>query len=213
MIPLKYKGWVLSKQLPIDTDLEPSEVTGKNCTARFIEVSDKKIIIDVSSFRGTPLVYFFLCILAAKMFYDEASGETLFIIIGLFISTVSVLLSFFALAWFVLFRKKQVIFDREKGTVSIPGPFWYKNVEIPFNDVVAITRKENRYYGIAKVLNLYRPDGYKVGVGINGYDIDSLKRDWAFYVWYMDKSRPLPPSPIFNKYRGNSYTSVVANTA
>ena len=93
------------------------------------------------------------------------------------------------------------MFDRDKGVVSIPGPFWYKSVELPFQEVIAIVRLENRLYGLAKVLNLYRHDGFRAAVGINTHDLEELKRDWAFYCWYMDKSRPLPPSPVFEQYR------------
>lgn len=210
MLPLRYKTWVLKKQLPIDTDLEPSKVTGKDCSAVFKEISDKKIILDTSSSRLHSLIFVFLLILGGVGVYEATSN---LILLDYIIISLSWFFAGFAFLWFIFFQKKQVIFDREKGIVSIPGPFWLRNVDIPFKDVVAITRKENRYYGVTKVLNIYRPDGYKIEVGINGYNLETLKNDWAFYCWYMDKSRPLPPSPVFDKYRSDSYTSVAAKTA
>ena len=210
MIPLKYKSWVLNKRLSFDANLKPSEVTGKNCSARFEEISDTKILLDTSSSRFTPLVFVVLLIFAG-IGVLEATSRLIFI--DYVVISLSWSFAIIAILWFLFFKQKQVIFDREKGTVSIPGPFWYRNVEIPFKNVVAITRKENRYYGIAKVLNIYRPDGFKAEVGINGYNLDTLKNDWAFYCWYMDKSRPLPPSPVFDKYRNKSNSSPAVSPA
>ena len=175
-------------------DVMPSEITGDEKSITFIRIDKRKIIIDTSKPRFFPLIYLLVCGLGAKGFYDEANGE----IIGISISIIFLLCAFFALCWFIFHRKKHVIFDREEGTVSIPGPFWYKNVKVPFKDVVAIIRTETYYYAHLKVLNLYRPDGYKADVGINSYSLEALRNDWAFYVWYMDKNRPLPPAPVFN---------------
>ena len=200
MIQLNKMTWVIKKKLPLNIDLPPTKVTGKDCSARFEEIGDKKIVLDTSSSRVTPVIFTVLLILGGVGVF-EATSRLIFI--DYIVILASWTFALIALAWFLFFKKKQVIFNREKGTVSIPGLFWYKSVEIPFKNVVAITRKENRYYGIAKVLNIYRPDGYKAEVGINGYDLDTLKNDWAFYCWYMDKSRPLPPSPVFEQYRNS----------
>jgi hypothetical protein len=200
MISLKNKSWVLKKRLPQVVDVMPSEITGDEKSIIFHKIDKHKIIIDTSRPRFFPLIYLLVCGLGAKGFYNEANGE----IIGLCISTIFAILSLIALCWFIFHRKKYVIFDRDKGTVSIPGPFWYKNVEVQFEDVVAVIRTETYYYAHLKVLNLYRPDGYKADVGINSYSLDALRNDWAFYVWYMDKSRPLPPAPVFDAYRGSS---------
>ena len=31
------------------------------------------------------------------------------------------------------------------------------------------------------------------------------KNDWSFYVWYMDKNRPLPPGSAFNEFREKDF--------
>jgi len=180
-------------------------LTGKEESVRYVQFDENKIVLNVSGWRVTALVWLVLFLLGADMYYDKVPGQEYDFewidIVALSIAVLSLFLAIVSLAWFVFYRKKFVVFDRDKGTVSIPGPFWFKNMEIPFKDVVAIIRRENRYYGTAKVLNLYRPDGYKTDVGINTHDLDELKRDWAFYVWYMDGNRTLPPVPVFNTSR------------
>lgn len=198
MIPLKYKLWILKKALPHDTNISPSEVSGDEKSVRYVQIDDKKIILNVSRFRFTPVIYFTLFIIAGKWFFDEVSGETIFIIVGMVISSIFFMLALISLAWFTFNKEKYVLFDRNKGTVSIPGPFWYKNVEVPFKDLVAIIRNETYYYAHLNALNIYRRDGYKANVGINTQSLEALQHDWAFYVRYMDKNHPLPSSPVFN---------------
>ena len=213
MLPLKNRSWILKNSLLHDVNVTPSVITGREESVRYVEIDSNNIILDVTKFRIVPLLYFILFIFTAKWFYDEARGEDIFIIVGLAISIVSILIAAISLAWFIFYKKKYVAFNRNRGIVSIPGPFWCKNVEVPFKDVVAVIRRETHYYAHLNVLNLYRPDGFKADVGINTQDLDTLQNDWAFYVWYMDKSRPLPPSPVFDAYRDSSNISPALGNA
>jgi hypothetical protein len=187
-----------------DTNIDPSVVSGDEESVRYIQIDDKNIILDVSRFRITPIVYFALLALGAKGFYDKIGGDPVVIVIGIIIFSVLSILALFSLAWFVFYQKKYVIFDRSKGTVSIPGPFWYKNVVVPFDKIVATIQKETYYFAHLNALSLYRPDGCKVNVGINTQSLDALQHDWAFYVQYMDIAQPLPSVPVFEAYRNVS---------
>jgi hypothetical protein len=44
---------------------------------------------------------------------------------------------------------------------------------------------------------------------IDNYPIEKLAIDantnWAFYVWYMDKNRPLPPGSVFDEFRQTDF--------
>jgi hypothetical protein len=192
MIPLKSKTWILKKRLPFSIDIEPSKI---DKDSEFIEdMNSEKLIYKVSHNRFIPLIYFALTIFGGLMFLDREYIHTIDIILA----TIGFSISIFFLAWFIFYQKNFVIFNRKNGIVSIPGPFWYKNIEIPFHDVVAIIRKETYYYAHLNALNLYRPDGFKADVGINSQSLDDLHHDWAFYVRYMDKNYPLPASLVFD---------------
>ena len=35
--------------------------------------------------------------------------------------------------------------------------------------------------------------------------MNSPKQNWSFYVWYMDKNRPLPPGSSFDEFREKDF--------
>ncbi len=38
-----------------------------------------------------------------------------------------------------------------------------------------------------------------------GFYPSTAQQDWSFYVWYMDKNRPLPPGTAFDEYRDEDF--------
>jgi len=43
-----------------------------------------------------------------------------------------------------------------------------------------------------------KPGGLFLSLVLRG---NCYTRDWSFYVWYMDKNRPLPPGTALDPYR------------
>ena len=95
-------------------------------------------------------------------------------------------------------KKRQLIFDRENGTVTLPPRFWGAPEVVPFNEL-----KVKRIRNLGSIVNFYvlaafRPsDGQAIEFGL----VQDNWKDWGFYCWYMDKNRPLPPGEVFDPYR------------
>jgi hypothetical protein len=105
---------------------------------------------------------------------------------------------FFSSYSFLIYRQKEsiMILNREKGTVTIPCGIMRKAVEKPFREAIGFTSSASGY------------GSYYIGIRFKGHgkgDILSswknLPGEWAFYVWYMDRNRPLPPGNVFAEYR------------
>ena len=93
---------------------------------------------------------------------------------------------------------RELILNREEGTISLHKPFKKDNVVIPFEDgegyLVLIGAKVGGYL----VLEFHSKSNFA-----NGGDLAELYLEefWDFVVWYMDKNRPLPPGTAFDPYR------------
>ena len=48
---------------------------------------------------------------------------------------------------------------------------------------------------------------YNTGVGKGNYDLAPADPEewWSYFVWYMDKNRPLPPGKAFDPYREKDF--------
>jgi hypothetical protein len=100
--------------------------------------------------------------------------------------------------------KKNIIFNRKDQTVTFPGTLWGKPKIFLFKDMEA---------GINYTSVRFMPTGTYLSGGKSGKpdepmvwfrDISiglSEEKDWSFYVWYMDKNRPLPPGTAFDEFR------------
>lgn len=92
--------------------------------------------------------------------------------------------------------KKRFILDRKNGKITFPERFplscFGKTVTIPFSDVKLGCGSRNT------AVILY-PNGQNRTAGWNVTDT------LAFFVWYMDKNRPLPPGELFDPYRQKDF--------
>ena len=95
-------------------------------------------------------------------------------------------------------KERLLIWDRENGTVTLPPRFWGEHEVVPFKDLKVKKIRNLGSFVQFHVLAAFRPsDGQPIEFGLLG---DNAK-DWAFYCWYMDKTRPLPPGEVFDPYR------------
>ena len=91
-------------------------------------------------------------------------------------------------------------FDRKTGALTFPKNIFneqekvyeFKNLYFDFYEYQSFEKREdNEYYLIYDVI----PSVTK----------ESFIKHWSFYLWYMDKNRPLPPSSIFNEFRQQDF--------
>ncbi|MFC5047195.1 hypothetical protein ACFSTE_12075 [Aquimarina hainanensis] len=98
-----------------------------------------------------------------------------------------------------LFKNKKVIMDREQGLCSYPG-FWVeKRVVTRFDDMVFFIVNVGKM--AAPVLKAPHKNKITNFIFVAIDTLDFL----SFYVWYMDKNRPLPPGDAFDPYRQRDY--------
>lgn len=89
---------------------------------------------------------------------------------------------------------KYIEFNRMEGTIKVTGfmlPF--RTRTIPFEKVKVIAFKGNLTLAIPyRILNIWL-------IG------EPTQEWWSFYVWYMDRNRPLPRGTLFAAYQQKDY--------
>ena len=117
------------------------------------------------------------------------------------------LFSFVGLAFFTYYYftmpLKETIYNRIDGLVTFPGFMWHKNITMSIYDVeFAYSQPSAQGIG-AYQLRIVRPDKMfsqaLMSSGGNCYE------DLSFWLWYMDKNRPLPPGDAFDEFRQRDF--------
>ncbi len=140
---------------------------------------------------------FFLSFLATYITSDEESV----------LAVLFILLSFLGVVFFVYYYYtapyKEFICNRKDGLLTYPGFMWQKNVTMPINRVIFAMSGPSVQGTGAFELIIARPDRfyskYLASMNNNCYE------DLSFYLWYMDKNRPLPPGTAFDPYREEDF--------
>ena len=102
--------------------------------------------------------------------------------------------------------KKQIVYNRMEGTVEIPGVFWERPYLFKFLDLHPVYSIGNPAASVPYVSVLrYRTRAkfFKIrgGVWMNITKLSDPHESWSYWVWYMDKNRPLPPGTAFDEFR------------
>ena len=93
---------------------------------------------------------------------------------------------------------RELILDREAGTISLHKPFKKDNIIIPFNRGIGWWKMTGTKTNFAFALWF----SFKGRAGQGGeLACAYIEEFWDFVVWYMDKNRPLPPGTAFDPYR------------
>lgn len=101
--------------------------------------------------------------------------------------------------------RKKITFDRMNQEITIPRPFFCKSVTIPFNKVESVQMQQLFSSHVTYKAGV-RPPHKGIGlfspaVSVSIIEADPPSHSWSFWVWYMDRNRPLPPSSSFDPYR------------
>ncbi len=106
-------------------------------------------------------------------------------------------------------KKNYKIFElnRLQGTVTYPDSYFRKPLKGKFKDlhaVIAVTGNIDGYVDseYLKFVNTFKPRKFTLLYTFYGSE---PYKDWSFYVWYMDKNRPLPPGTAFDQYREQDF--------
>jgi len=93
---------------------------------------------------------------------------------------------------------KELILNREEGTISMPRAFKKENLVISFEEGEGIVKFTAGGGAAPDVYLVFFLKNRKKGGHLSHSDIYAF---WEFVVWYMDKNRPLPPGTAFDPYR------------
>jgi len=93
---------------------------------------------------------------------------------------------------------KELILNREEGTISMPRALKKENLVISFEEGDGIVKFTAGGGAAPDVYLVFLYKNRKKGGHLSHSDIYAF---WDFVVWYMDKNRPLPPGTAFDPYR------------
>lgn len=160
----------------------------------FIRVDDEFLIYDFSQRKFVLLIG--LCMFIPGIiggYFAEFNGskadafERSGIIAFLIISLLPLLYGLFH-------PGQRYVFNRMKGTVTLPTPLWLPSCTIPFSKAVP-----GNAFGS---LGLCHPF---LGGMVRSIYGEMTPQWWSFYVLYMDRNRPLPPGSAFDAYREKDF--------
>jgi hypothetical protein len=149
---------------------------------------------------GIFAIMLLMCLFGAFKFPNEITSVfyimfTLFSFLGF---------SFFAY-YYITMPYKECIFNRKQGLVTIPGAFWQPNITMSIHTIEFIRSAPSAQGMGSHLLQAIRP---MKGQFLSFYDLwlgNTCYEDLSFYLWYMDKNRPLPPGTAFDPYRDKDF--------
>ncbi|MCD9637407.1 hypothetical protein LVK06_15085, partial [Tenacibaculum maritimum] len=106
-------------------------------------------------------------------------------------------------------NKNYKIFElnRLTGMVTYPDSYFRKPLKGRFKELYAVITVTGNIDGYVdseylKFVNTFNPRRFTLLYTFHGSE---PYKDWSFYVWYMDKNRPLPPGTAFDAYRERDF--------
>jgi hypothetical protein len=118
-----------------------------------------------------------------KGYFEAADG-------AIFFGLVPALIAF---VFGIFYPKRQFVFNRMKGLITIPGQLYIPSATIPFEKVKPGL--------VGKFMGFVHPYTRMVTSITEEYGVDV----WSFFVLYMDKNWPLPRGTAFDSYREKDF--------
>jgi len=180
----KFPNQIQTTKLEINNEwLNKDQTLG----SAFNEANERYLLVRIRDRK----FYIYSCLAGAILFaYFAADSFDNNSILGDGVGYVTFAIAF-AICFFIslLYPTSIIIFDRMNGTVTFPKMLFVRNRTVPFSDVIIGDRKLMCVKHPSRATFYYIP-----GLLSEGYFT-------SFYVWYMDKNRPLPSGSLFDPYR------------
>ena len=193
----------ITNELGVDTPLDKiikekpkSFDMDKLKDAMVVEVNDKVYREQKSLPREFSWIFCFcfaFIFMPIGVFYNTENG------IERIVSIIIYIIICVGAGTFPLFAPyKELILNREEGTISMPCAFKKENVVISFEEGDGIVKFTAGGGSAPDVYLVFFIKNRRKGGHLSHSDIYAF---WDFVVWYMDKNRPLPPGTAFDPYR------------
>jgi len=205
------KSWFKQDPLPFKILTRPSK---KRVTIIFDEGIglDQKELNLILSAKGTSIYAIMFLIIGVMLL-------VLLTLIAIFSDSVDFDLNFYIytsfffvlalLSWGYSFiiPNKILTLQRFKGIMTYPSYGFYGHFTTTFTRAKVYEIINAGPDGTTSGTKLMARNPYNDGVGKGNYTLALSYPDewWSFFVWYMDKNRPLPPGKGFDPYREQDF--------
>ena len=199
----------------MDTSLDfvitdvPEELSEEYLSTSKKMYSFKKIdgdsLIIRSEARGAPYGIGGFSLLIIVFWYILGPSDQFFHPPDIYIVSIPLFLFICAVIYGLTMPQKEIILDRENGLFTFPGPLWHEGYTIPFDEAtVGWVGVGSSGGNVDMNLVVTYPDKKYRGTELTAH-VRKYYEIWSFYVWYMDKNRPLPPGSAFDPYRQQDF--------
>lgn len=169
--------------------------------ARYERIDDEFLIIKCNSYNFQIIIVAILLIIIPIILFEEIFVNHFYIAIGW-----CLLISLPSFIYACMLPKKQIVFDRLNDTISYPRKgITTRKVVVSFEKVkmfLGYGDDNDNVHLIANNPANRRGSEFARWVIDWSYGVEK----WSFYVWYMDKNRPLPPEKVFLPYNDKDFT-------
>ena len=183
------------------TPLEESEVLDKGACISYVDNNILKI--DLKEKIGSIVSSIISAIIVIFIFSFDlkaADGAYNFLLLTLLLLSITSFLFFFIKIFST--KRSLIILDRKNGIFSFPYRLQrYKLYKTEFNRAIVYWQGSGGVTGNLGISLIAQHPDKKVGGADLVAHVSGFRKIWSFYVWYMDKNRPLPPGTAFDPYR------------
>ncbi len=123
--------------------------------------------------------------------------------------TVSFLFIVSGVLWLFSFLKpnKRLILNRVTGKMTYPSYGFAPHITLTFIRATVYSNISAGPDGMIMGTTLQARNPYQRDITRGTYDLAPADPEewWSYFVWYMDKNRPLPPGKAFDPYREKDF--------
>ncbi len=170
-----------------------------------VNISVVKIDVKEKTNAIVSFIFLFLFLLLFLFFGKDVKEGLTHPVAILMISILSISCIYFFIKIFVK-QKAYIILNRETGIFTFPHRInKYKSYVLPFDEAIVFWIGTGGVTGnLGMQLVAQAPDKKIGGANLESHETN-YRKTWSFYVWYMDKNRPLPPGTAFDPYRQQDF--------
>ncbi|SHK07085.1 hypothetical protein [Pseudozobellia thermophila] len=170
----------------------------------FENLDDNTLVIDtmriLSAYAGGILSIFGFIIL-----FILTPDNNYFKIPWVIFYTTLFLVFVLSLVYALTISKQYITLDRRNGLITFPKKLYGKPFTIEFDKAIVYWVGTGGSSGnIDMKLAIAYPDNKLLGTYLSAH-VEPYYEIWSFYVWYMDRNRPLPPGDAFDPYRERDF--------
>ncbi len=200
----KKGGWsrmlhhhISNNRIKLSSKAISPKATFQSANNRYMKISADANVTPIW-LGGAFLILFFILVYVEFRFPEEETHW------GYILAMMCFFIGFlFFLLYYFTMPKKEFIWNREDGLVTFPGFMWRPNITMPVEKVIFIRSAPSAQGMGSHLLQIARPD---ISYSLYMASLDNTcYEDLSFYLWYMDKNRPLPPGTAFDPYRDRDF--------